>query len=45
MVSLDAIVSAFGVRGKKTAWKVWDAFKHLLLMENTVSEWTLSELE
>ncbi len=45
-------VSAFGGRGKKTAWKVWqvfpdvtDAVEHLLLMENDISESTLSVLE
>ena len=45
-------VSAFGGRGKKTAWKVWEvfpdvteAFKHILLMENDISESTLSVLE
>ncbi len=45
-------VSAFGGRGKKTAWKVWlvfpdatEVFEDLLLMEDDIGESTLSVLE
>ena len=45
-------ISAFGRRGKKTAWKTWEvfpevteAFEHLLLMEHDISEASLSLLE
>ena len=45
-------ISAFGGRGKKTAWKTWEvfpevteAFEHLLLMEHDISEASLSLLE
>ena len=42
-------VSSFGGRGKKTAWKIWqvfpdvtEAFKHLLLMEDDISDSVMS---
>ena len=45
-------VSSFGGRGKKTAWKIWqvfpevtEAFEHLLLMENGISDSVTSVLE
>ena len=45
-------VSAFGGRGKRTAWNTWKvfpdvtaAFEHLLLMEDNLSESVISVLE
>ena len=42
-------VSSFGGRGKKTAWKIWqyfpdvtEAFKHLLLMKDDISDSMMS---
>ena len=46
------IVSSFGGRGRKTAWKIWQvfpdvtkAFEHLLLMGDDVSDPVMSVLE